>query len=85
MAFDPSSLLGGYTQAELEAAFALVAPKPNWKMPIGAELPSITSIEKRNLIAFAIMFFTGGKAAFSKTAGGKIKVTAPGYYNSVGA
>lgn len=79
------SLLGGYTEEALKEAFELVAPKPNWKLPIDATLPSITSIKKRNLIAFAVMFFTGSTATWSKTPGGKIRVTAPGYYASVGA
>jgi hypothetical protein len=83
--FDPASLLGGYTQEELEAAFALVAPAGNWKLPIKAELPSITPIAKRKMIAYAVTFFTGGAATFSKTPGGKLLVTAPGYYASVGA
>jgi hypothetical protein len=79
MTIDPASLLGGYTQAELEAAFALVAPKPNWKMPIEATLPKNTPAAEIKKIAFAIEFFTGGKAKFTYG-----KVTAPGYYKSVG-
>ena len=85
MTFDPNTLLGGYTQADLDAAFSLVAPKDNWKMPISATLPSITSIAKLKMIAFAITFFTGSTATFGKTAGGKILITAPGYYNAIGA
>jgi hypothetical protein len=85
MAFDPATLLGGYTQPELDAAFSLVANTENWKYPIDATLPSITSIEKRKLIVFAVMFFTGSTATLSKTSGGKIRVTAPGYYAALGA
>lgn len=85
MAFDPASLLGGYTQLELEAAFNLVCNKENWKLPIKAELPSILSAEKRKLIAFAIGFYTGSETSFGKTAGGKLLVSAPGYYVAVGA
>jgi hypothetical protein len=79
------SLLGGYTEDELKKAFELVAPKPNWKMPIDALISSITPIKKRKLISFAVMFYTGGIAVFKKTPSGKIRVTSPGYYACIGA
>ena len=81
-----SSLLGGYTQAELDAAFALVAPKGNWKMPINATLPmaSVTADDLAK-IAFAVTFFTGSNATVSVTKTGKLFLTAPGYYAAVGA
>jgi hypothetical protein len=82
--FDPNSLLGGYTQAELEAAFALVAPKDNWKLPINAKLPGKTTPREIDKIAFAIGFFTGGVATFTFD-GISYAVTAPGYYAAVGA
>jgi hypothetical protein len=80
MAFDPNTLMGGYTQEELEAAFALVAPKPNWKMPIDAKLPKTLTTAEVARIKFAIMFFTGSEAKF-----GYGSVKAPGYYAAVGA
>jgi hypothetical protein len=80
-----SSLLGGYTQAELDAAFALVAPEGNWKLPISATLP-IASVTADDLakIAFAVTFFTGSEAKlkYGKKA---FTLTAPGYYAAVGA
>ena len=85
MTIDPNTLLGGYTESELSAAFELVAPKPNWKTAISATLPSITSAKKRALISFAIGFYTGSEATWSKTPSGKLLVTAPGYYVAVGA
>ena len=85
MTFDPDSLLGGYTQAELEAAFALVAPKDNWKLPINAKLPGKTTPAEIDKIAFAIGFFTGGVATFTLVDGISYAVTAPGYYAAVGA
>ena len=93
MSFDPNSLLGGYSQAELEAAFSLVAPKDNWKMPINAALPLSTTAADVEMIAFAIMFFTGSEASFKfvkvvedyETKMKPAKVTAPGYYAAVGA
>lgn len=78
-------LMGGYTDKELNDAFNLVANKENWKLPISATLPSITSASKRKLIAFAVTFYTGSVATFGKTASGKLLITAPGYYAAVGA
>jgi hypothetical protein len=75
-----ANMMGGYTQAELEAAFALVAPKPNWKMPIDAKLSKSTTVAEIAKIKFAIMFFTGSEATF-----GYGSVKAPGYYAAVGA
>jgi len=85
MTFDPNTQLGGYTEAELSVAFNLVAPSPNWKVAIRATFPSITPAKKRALISFAIGFYTGSEATWSKTAGGALLVTAPGYYAACGA
>lgn len=85
MSFDPASLLGGYTEQQLKASFDLVCDKTNWKLPIDATLPSITPLAARKQLAFAITFYTGSVATFSKTASGKLRVTAPGYYAAVGA
>ena len=82
--FDPASLLGGYTQEELEAAFALVAPADHWKNPIKASLPASTPALEIKKVAFAIEFFTGGKALV-RLSRKTWDVTAPGYYASVGA
>jgi hypothetical protein len=75
-----ANLMGGYSQAELEAAFALVAPKPNWKTPINAKLSKSTTVAEIARIKFAIMFFTGSEATF-----GYGSVKAPGYYATIGA
>ena len=85
MTIDLNTLLGGYTEDELSAAFNLVAPTPNWKTAIRATFPSITPTKKRALITFAIGFYTGSEATWSKTAGGALLVTAPGYYAACGA
>ena len=84
MSFDPSTLLGGYTQAELEAAFALVSPKPNWKAPIRKLLPASTTAAEIARISYAVGFFTGAAPLVTETANG-FAVVAPGYYASVGA
>lgn len=80
-----ASLLGGYTEAELSAAFSRVANKENWKLPIKSLLPSITSHKERAKIAYAIKFYTGSVATFGKAPTGHLLVTAPGYYAAVGA
>lgn len=85
MSFDPASLLGGYTEQQLKASFDLVCDKTNWKLPISAILPGDSPKAALDQLAFAITFYTGSVATISKTKSGKLKVTAPGYYNAVGA
>lgn len=80
-----ASLLGGYTETELSAAFDRVANKVNWKLPVKALLPSITSAKEKAKIAFAITFYTGSVATFGKAPTGHLLVTAPGYYATIGA
>lgn len=77
-----ASLRGGYSQEELEAAFSLVRPILNWKLPISAVIPADADLE---LIEFAIGYFAGSPAIFSKRHDGQILVEAAGYYASVGA
>jgi hypothetical protein len=80
-----ADLLGGYTEAELSAAFALVAPKENWKLPIEAVIPKPSPYDAA-LLKFAVAFYTGGKAKFTGLPSGKaVLVTSPGYYAAVGA
>jgi hypothetical protein len=85
MSFDPSTLLGGYTEVQLAASFNIVAPKPNWKMPISTSLPGDSPQVALDQLAFAITFYTGSVASFTKLPNGKILITAPGYYSAVGA
>jgi len=79
-----ASLLGGYSEAALSAAFSKVADKANWKMPVAAVLPADTSKEELALIAYAIGFYTGSEAKISASPNW-VLVEAPGYYAAVGA
>lgn len=79
-----------YTQEELDAAFKLVQPKPNWKDPIDA----VAYLDDAgiSLVGEAVTHFTGSMAEFvpirnrvkrgNKSA---YRVIASGYYNCVGA
>lgn len=77
------------TRGELNAAFALVENKENWKLPIDA----LVTIQDRNrprreieLIRKAVVFFTGSVPTIDRgVRGGTIRVKAAGYYNAVGA
>lgn len=72
------------TQQELEAAFALVRPKANWKDPIDVLIPNKGKAHI-NLIAQAIAHFTGSIAEFTPVGRRMVRVTAAGYYASIGA
>ena len=69
-------------QSELKAAFDLVAPKPNWKMPIAATIYATT---EKSLVSDAIIHFTGSVPTFASQSGKRYRVKAAGYYASVGA
>lgn len=76
-----NELLMGHTEEELRAAFALVKPAGNWKMPVDAVIPAGTD---HRLIEDAILFYTGGMAEFQRQ-GESWRVTAPGYYHCIGS
>jgi len=69
-----------YTQAELEEAFNWVKPDPNWKLPIDCQIAECL----RDRVDAAINHFVGGGAKFTRSIGG-LRVTAPGYYATIGA
>lgn len=71
--------------AELKAAFDLVAPKDNWKMPIDITLHA-TDAEVA-VIKEAITFYTGSVATVTALMGaiGWVRITAAGYYVAIGA
>ena len=71
-----------YTSQQLDDAFELVRPKPNWKYNINKVLPKDTDIK---LIEEAIIYRCGCCADFETLKNGKIRVTAVGYYIAVGA
>jgi hypothetical protein len=75
----------GWTQRQLDEAFRLVQNKEHWKYPIAHEFDiNEVTIADLNKIAAAIIFFTGGEATIARV-GTKVRVTAPGYYVSVGS
>ena len=76
-----AAAMGGFTEAELGAAFSLVANKENWKMPIRAMVIK----EKAEVVGYAVPWFTGGPATITPTHYGTVLVTAAGYYACVGA
>jgi hypothetical protein len=85
-AFD---LRGGYTQEQLDAAFTLVAPSDNWKLPVNTFLPGDLSVPELALLTFAVPFYTGSVPTLTRCrdAWGVLgwRVTADGYYATVGA
>lgn len=79
------------TRRELSTAFDIVAPKDHWKNPIDATIE--VDFNTADLIREAVVFFTGSVPTFEvietvKDRGdgkGKYRVTAAGYYNTIGA
>lgn len=73
----------GFTRRQLTEAFNRVENKENWKFPIDAVVT--VNFEELNMIKAAVVFFTGGVAKSRRRLAGVYHITAPGYYNSVGA
>lgn len=74
---------GGYTQAQLKAAFDLVKNPENWKLRIDARVPGSTDVM---LLHSAVEFFTGGAATIATDArSGELHVQASGYYACIGS
>jgi hypothetical protein len=65
-----------FSEAEMEAAFALVSPAEHWKAPIAAEIP----VEMREVVAEAIAYYTASEAVFAEAGPGRLHVTAAGYW-----
>lgn len=75
---------GNWTREELIAAFARVRPPLNWKNHIDVVIADHGEND-HNLIDAAVIFFTGGPATFDTLTGGRVRVTAPGYYTCIGS
>lgn len=74
---------GGHKLVDLHMAMDRVQDKDNWKMPV-----VFTGRFTREQIAVttaAIQFFAGSWSDFEPLGKGQYRVTAPGYYMSVGA
>ena len=74
-------MMGGYTEAQLEAAFALVSNPENWKLPINMR---VTAECPPSQIARAVTFYTGSVAEITSHADGSHTVVAAGYYATLG-
>ena len=64
-------------QAELTAAFQLVANRDHWKNAISARVEADADLE---LIQEAIIHFTGTVPTFERCPSGRVLVKAAGYY-----
>lgn len=72
----------GYTRGELETAFNVIADSANWKLPIDAVIRS----ELFEVCEEACVFFTGSKLKIVDILSTNlIRVTALGYYATIGA
>lgn len=78
-----AKVYGGFTHDELSAAFELVKPMHDWKLPIKATVTGSTDVM---LLHAAVEFFTGSEATIvSDPVTGALHVTAPGYYACIGS
>ena len=86
----PCNLTYGYKKSELDAAFSAVANAENWKLPVDAKIKA----DDLSVTAAAIAFHTGAFPTVEShgewlNAEGKliwlVRVTAPGYYETIGA
>jgi hypothetical protein len=88
MSAKPAQPTESYEQqrARLSAAFDLVKPADNWKMPIDATVSqkSLKAVGGEAVVSEAVIYFAGCAPEFSKV-GRKIRVQAIGYYMAVGA
>ena len=73
-----------YTQEQLSAAFDRVANSKNWKNRINSVI-TIADDAERQLIAKAVIHFTGSVADFVEQGNNKYRVIADGYYASIGS
>ena len=66
----------------MSEAFDLVKDEKNWKMPIDAVVPADADIA---LIEDAVVFYAGCLPDVTEQPDGTFRVTAPGYYMSIGS
>lgn len=68
--------------AAMHAAFDLVKNPENWKYPVDAVIPGDSDTD---LIANAVIFFTGSPPTFTHNPDGTLSVFAAGYYSAIGS
>jgi len=74
---------GGYTRAQLKAAFDIVKNRENWKYPIDTDIPSDSDFD---MIEAAVIFFTGSVPFTADSdQDGMTRIMAAGYYTSIGS
>lgn len=84
--FENSTIVDGFSIAELRRAFERVQDKADWKNPIDAFIGQADTTERRK-IATAIEFFTGSRAEWisaQRRTKAVWTVQAPGYYQACG-
>lgn len=72
------SLMGGYEEDTLQAAFNEVKDKDDWKAPIKATVKDKTP-EELECIKFAVKFYTATEATITPKGNGEALVEAVGY------
>ncbi len=80
-ALPPWAPVPPYALDVMEAAFSAVQNKANWKFPISAEILA----SDRDIVSESIGWYAGGGAQFEDIGNGRLRVTAPGYYNLIGS
>lgn len=75
-----------YTQEQLEAAFDEVKNARHWKNPISRYIKKPDDA-KRDLLTSAVIHFTGSVPEFypHPTKSGYVRISAAGYYATIGA
>jgi hypothetical protein len=72
------------TQEQLDAAFKRVQNTKNWKNRIN-RIVTVADDADRDVIAQAVIHFTGSVADFVEVGPNKYRVIAAGYYAAIGA
>ena len=71
-----STLAGRFSQDDLVYGFDLVKNPEHWK----GEIDRVIRAADRDVVAAAVEHFTATEAAFQELPGGRLRVTAPGYW-----
>ena len=72
------TIMGGYTEEQLQDAFNKVKNPDDWKAPIKATV-EVEGPEEVELICFAVNFYTATPCDACDEPDGKATFTAPGY------
>lgn len=76
-----SSYAGRFSQEELEAAFAMVQNREDWKSAVSCTIPATM----RDVVAAAVEHFLGSEATFEAEGSAYLRVRAASYYAAVGS